>query len=166
MTKIKKHFREELTELENKIYEVFPPHHPNRPVFDPKWRHRFGVENEINRAEVILSNPRREIDWPEYSRINQEAVAFIFMFSVDFYKYAFPSLLAFCVSPKSILPSGGINILTEVFMNNHLDTGNLSMDWELDFLLSFNNVQSNIVARVLKINCDDLALERYWGGYL
>lgn len=166
MTKIEKYSHEELKKLEQKIYENFLPHSPNRPVFDPQMRHQFGYENDIIKAEFILSKPRAEIDWSAYSKINQEAASFIFMLSSDFYKYAFPSLLAFCISPKSILPSGGINILVGFFMWSHLDTGNLYTDWELDFLLSLNDVQSSIVANVLKIHGEDLILERYWGEYL
>jgi hypothetical protein len=166
MNKIKKYSHQELEKLKQKIYQIFPPYYPNRPVFNPQMRSHFGYENDIARAEFILSSPRETIDWPAYSEVNQEATSYIFMFSNDFYKYVFPSLLAFCVSPESILPSGGVNILVGSFMWSHLDTEELYTDWELEFLLSLDDSQSRIVADVLKIHGEDLILERYWGGYL
>jgi hypothetical protein len=151
---------------EYEIYDAFPHHAPNRPIFSLDQRSNFGYEDEILKAESILSSPREDIDWAAYSFVNQEACSCIYMFSKNFYKDIFPSLLHFCISPKNILQSGGINILTGVFVNSHLDTNNIFRDWELDFLLSFNQRQSKIVASVLVMANEKRALESYWGGYL
>jgi len=154
------------TKLIYNIYDIFPPYYPNRPIFNPQTRWRFGTKDETNRAEIILDVAREEINWSNYSKINEEAATFISMFSVDFYKYAFPSLLCFCISSKSILPSGGLNIVANFFVDNHLNVDNVHEDWELDFLLSLNYAQSNAVANVLKILNENRMLEKYWGEYL
>jgi len=129
-------------------------------------RRNFGIGNQADRAEIILSAPRETINWSEYSKVNQEAYCFISMFFIDFYKYVFPSLLCFCISPECVLPSGGINVLVDSFVDFHLNTDNVYKDWELDFLLSLNDAQSNTVANVLKILGERFILEKYWGSYL
>jgi len=148
------------------IYEIFPHHTPNRPVFDLDLRLRFGYEEEILKAESILNSPREDIDWIAYSLINQDACFRTYMFFEGFYKDIFPSLLYFCTSPNRILSSGGTNVLVDVFIGSHLDTNNIFRDWELDFLLSFNSRQSRTVALVLYYLNEKRALENYWGAYL
>ena len=151
---------------EEDVYDAFPPHIPNRPFFELNQRHYFGTEDELKIIENILNAPRENINWHAYSRVNGETSSLISFFSENFYKDIFPSLLYFSISPKSILPSGGINDLVGNFVGFHLETDNVYKDWELDFLLSFNLRQSRIVALILSHLNEKWALEKYWASYL
>ena len=156
----------ESTITKEEIYEIFPSHVPNRPIFNLDEDRYLRSERDIIKAKEILSLPREDIDWAAYSNINQEACSCISFFSENFYKDIFPSLLCFSISPKCILPSGGVNILVDIFITSHLDTNNVYKDWELEFLLSFNDKQSRAVALILAGLNEKWALENYWAGYL
>ncbi len=139
------------------VYEAFPPHTPNRPIFEPSERKYFGWEDETVRAEELLSVPRELIDWKEYYSINQETDVSIAWFSESFFKDVFPSLLCFTDSNEAREPYGLHNLATS-FVMFHLDIDYVDKDWKVDFILSMSETQSQVTAKVV-------ANARYGDGY-
>ncbi len=135
------------------IYEAFPPHTPSRPIFEPSERKNFGGyrwegEGEAVRAEELLSVPRELIDWNEYYSCSPDAYLSIPLFSENFFKDVFPSLLCFTDSNEAWEPNG-LHNLASSFVMFHLDINEISKDWEMDFILSMNETQSQIIAKVV-----------------
>ncbi len=148
-----------------KIYEAFPPHTPNRPIFEPSERKYFGWEDETVRAEELLSVPRELINWKEYYSINQETDVSISWFSESFFKDVFPSLLCFTDSNEAREPNG-LHMLASSFVMFHLDINNVDKDWKMDFILSMNETQSRITAKVVDNAYPGDALLNHWYKFL
>jgi hypothetical protein len=102
-------------------------------------------EDMIKIAFELISLPWVEIPWFKIMKINTDGWMVISFLNKISFIHVFPSLLNELSTNK--------NLLTDIFIENHLNLSNVYRNWELEYYLSLDDNTIKIINRILeKIN--------------
>ncbi|RTQ32813.1 hypothetical protein ABL840_20035 [Variovorax sp. NFACC27] len=108
-----------------------------------------------------------QFDWPAILALHLDAWQSIAQLEIEAYRRVFPSLLSYIAGPRE-------DLLSEHFIEMHLNLGNVFRAEESGFLASLDDAQAGCVALVLLSRvekkrqwrlCQD-ALDSYWGLFV
>ena len=84
-------------------------------------------------------------------KINIETSTCVSMLNEKTFKHAFPSLLCFFENHD--------NLLTDSFIENHLNLKNVYKDWEMEFFISLDNEVYELIVALLRSKKESLAAD-------
>jgi hypothetical protein len=111
----------------------------------------------INKLFDLISLKWGNINWNSVINLSLEGWMIIDFLNSDSYIHVFPSLV--------LELSQNDNLLTDLFMCNHLTVTDVHKDWEIEFYFSFNDNLRKLIKGVLKrknTRLSQIALESYW----
>mgnify|MGYP000137703385 CR=1 FL=1 len=108
-------------------------------------------EDDIFLLCEYLSRPWPEIPWEDVYEIGVATWMFVSVLNEKTFKHIFPSLLCFTENHD--------NLLTDSFIENHLNLKNVYKDWEMEFFISLDNEVYELIVALLRSKKESLAAD-------
>ncbi|QNP47364.1 hypothetical protein [Diaphorobacter aerolatus] len=115
----------------------------------------------IKKCFYEISKLWKDINWDYISSLKISGWMLPDVLNEPVYKHSFPSLL------KEVYLND--NLLTDLFVENHLNTKNIIQDWKFEYYFDLPDDMKNNIARLLFKKSGSVfmdALDSYWISYL
>ncbi|MDP9606448.1 UNVERIFIED_ORG: hypothetical protein J2W38_006268 [Variovorax paradoxus] len=161
--------RQDLDEesLRRRILEAFPEERLPAQCFADGASLGFDGQGIARLNDQLGGRLWTQLDWPAILVLHLDAWQSLAQLEIEAYRRVFPSLLSYIAGPRE-------DLLSEHFIEMHLNLGNVFRAEESGFLASLDDAQAGCVALVLLSRvekktqwrlCQE-ALDSYWGLFV